>query len=136
MENWERFLYDSAKEYHLKDSMSNFLLARQFLIDKIERILAPLKQIDENLYQIESQSIVYVGNIEINIYTDFMLPGENTDSLRIVKRNIDTNEEELVVNILLGDDGGKIQYGDSTPVEVTEDTIDLLLKHLLIDSFK
>ncbi len=136
MENWKSFLYESAKDYSLKNSMSNFILAKKYLIEKFEEVLLPLNRIDDNLYNIEDYSIVRVGNIEIVIFTEFELPGRNIDTLRISKKNVETQEEELSVKFLLSKNGGKIQYGDSSPEDVTEESIDLLLKHLFIDSFK
>ncbi|WP_068983881.1 hypothetical protein [Lysinibacillus xylanilyticus] len=136
MENWKNLFYETAEDYYLKDCMSNFLLARQLIIDKIENVLSPLKRIDENLYYIEDQSLVRVGNIEINFLTEFILPGRDIDTIRVVKRNLVTDEEELSVKIHINDNGGSIQYGDNKPEKVTEENIDLLLKHLLMDSFK
>lgn len=112
------------------------MLARQLIIDKIENVLSPLKKIDENLYCIEGQSLVRVGKIEINFLTEFILPGQDIETIRVVKRNLVTDEEELSVKIHINDNGGSIQYGDNKPEKVTEENIDLLLKHLLMDSFK
>lgn len=135
MNDWKQFLYDTAIDYYLKESMSNFMLARQFLIDKIDNVLSPLKQIDEDLYHIDSKS-VRVGHVEIKILTEFLLPGENINAIRVVKRNIKTDEIELSVKIHLNDIGGNIQYGDGLLEKVTEDNIDLLLKNLLMDCFQ
>ncbi|MEQ6853268.1 hypothetical protein AAHH17_02230 [Lysinibacillus capsici] len=57
--------------------MSNFILAKKYLIEKFEEVLLPLNRIDDNLYNIDDYSTIRVGNIEIVIFTEFELPERN-----------------------------------------------------------
>lgn len=132
MTKWIDNLYESAEIYSFQKRTSSVLGVQKLIIEKIEKICAPLKNVEGADYRNE-ETFISLGNIEIEFEVNSQVSNSNEEELIIYKKYVHGKNDTYAVKI--GEIRSLSMFG-SNNYGINDTNINILVEQLISDAFE
>ncbi|MET4562194.1 hypothetical protein ABIA69_003380 [Lysinibacillus parviboronicapiens] len=132
MSKWIDDLYKCAETYSFQKRTSSVLGVKKLIIEKIEKICAPLKNVEGIDYRNE-EDFISLGNIEVEFEVNHLVPNSDEEELIIYKKYVRGKNDKCTIYI--GEKRSLTIFG-SSGYGIDETNIDILVEQLIYDAFE